>query len=228
MGPNAKRKEDFIDDRSAEADMGELVQLTEAMAHGDFYKDISGQLQGELGRLAEFINIIKGGMINVHVHAKYTSEQIPQASLELSGINDVTRDATNRVIELTESVQDREVAIAKVIAALKDEMPAGCGAHIAELEKNLAGNKDDLMSIIATMSFQDMTGQKIKKIIKVVDEVQTRLLEILLSVGAKIDEQEGKIAVRKKEMLYKLMDSREDVDLKQDVVDDILNDLGLA
>ncbi|HEY3347272.1 MAG TPA: protein phosphatase CheZ, partial [Nitrospirota bacterium] len=184
MGPNAKRKEDFIDDRGADAEMGELVELTEAMAHGDFYKDISGQLQGELGRLAEFINMIKGGMINVHVQAKYTAEQIPQASLELSGINDVTLDATNRVLELTERVQDREVAIVKVIAALKEDMPVGGSELIAELEKNLAGNKEDLMSIIATMSFQDMTGQKIRKIIKVVDEVQTRLLEILLSVGA--------------------------------------------
>lgn len=226
MGADTKRMAEGLPEKQ-DGTMAELVEVTEAMAHGNFYKEISTELQGELGRLAEFINLIKGGMINVHVNAKYTSEKMPQATVELNDINEVTRVASVRVLELVENVLERQKNISEGLAELKSG-GAGSREVVEELEKYITGNHDDLVGIIATMSFQDMTGQRIKKIIQVIDEVQTRLLEIMLSIGARIEEQEGRIADRKKEMLQKLIQTKQDTELNQGVVDDILNDLGLA
>jgi len=227
MGSNAKRKEAYMQEPVRE-EVKEILDVTEALAKGNFYKDISLQMQGELGRLAEYINIIRGSMINVGVQARYTSEKIPEATLELSGINDVTKEATDRVLLLTEKVLDGQERLSEKFDGIKAGAEADSDSgSFQEVEAILAENKEALISILAALSFQDMTGQRIRKIIGVVGEVQKRILEILLALGAKLEESEGDPDGRSIEMLDRLREMKEETDLKQDVVDDILKDLGL-
>ncbi len=204
----------------------QLLNATEAIAQGNYYKDMSLQLQGELGRLAEFINKIKSGMINVSVQARYTSQRIPEASLELSGVRDVTMDAANTMLELTEKVMEGQGRLAALLDGLKAERPAPA---LEEMGNIVEANNGSLVSMMATLSFQDMAGQRMDKVIKMVDEVESRILEILLHLGAGIEKKEGAASSDKKlRMLQMLQERRENTDLKQDLVDTILNDLGLS
>lgn len=203
----------------------QLLNATEAIAQGDYYKDMSVQLQGELGRLAEFINKIKSGMINVSVQARYSSQRIPEASLELSGVRDVTMDAANTMLELTEKIMEGQGRLAALLNGLKAERSAPA---IEEMESIIDANNNSLVSMMATLSFQDMAGQRMNKVIKMVDEVESRILEILLHLGARIEEKGGAAADKKLRMLQMLQERRENSDLKQDIVDTILDDLGLS
>ena len=203
----------------------QLLNATEAIAQGDYYKDMSVQLQGELGRLAEFINKIKSGMMNVSAQARYTSQRIPEASLELSGVRDVTMDAANTMLELTEKVMEGQGRLAALLKGLKAEQSAPA---LEEMESIVEANNGSLVSMMATLSFQDMAGQRMNKVIKMVDEVESRILEILLHLGARIEGKEGAAFDRKLRMLQMLQERRENTDLKQDLVDTILDDLGLT
>lgn len=203
----------------------QLLNATEAIAQGDFYKDMSIQLQGELGRLAEFISKIKSGMINVSVQARYTSLRIPEASLELSGVRDVTMDAANTMLELTEKVMEGQGRLAALLDGLKAERPAPA---LEEMGNIVEANNGSLVSMMATLSFQDMAGQRMDKVIKMVDEVESRILEMLLHLGAGIEKKEGAASDKKLRMLQMLQERRENTDLKQDLVDTILDDLGLS
>ena len=42
-----------------------------------------------------------------------------------------------------------------------------------------------MIEILTALSFQDLTGQKIKKIIALVGDVETRILGLLISLGIK-------------------------------------------
>ena len=203
----------------------QLLDATEAIAHGDFYKDMSIQLQGELGRLAEYINKIKSGMINVNVQARYSSQRIPEASLELSGVREVTMDAANTMLELTEKVLDGQARLEALVDGLKAERPAPA---VEEMKSIIGANNNSLISMMAALSFQDMAGQRMNKVIEMVDEVETRILKILLHLGVGIERKEGTDADKKFQMLQMLQERRENTDLKQDIVDTILSDLGLS
>src|SRR3989304_5450427 len=63
----------------------------------------------------------------------------------------------------------------------------GKGGEIAkELAAINAKGKESMMELFALMSFQDLTGQKLKKVIGSLDVVEKKLVEIALSFG--IDE----------------------------------------
>ncbi|HIJ60030.1 MAG TPA: hypothetical protein HPP56_05380, partial [Nitrospirae bacterium] len=47
--------------------------------------------------------------------------------------------------------------------------------------------EDDLTEIITTQSYQDLTGQTIKKVIKLVGEIEAELVRLITSFGVKID-----------------------------------------
>jgi chemotaxis regulatin CheY-phosphate phosphatase CheZ len=79
--------------------------------------------------------------------------------------------------------------------------------------------------MLASLSFQDFTGQKLKKVIVTLEDVEKKLLEFILLFGVKLDGGENE--VKKEEMIKRLTDESHSLDLKQDVVDEIFQDLGL-
>jgi chemotaxis protein CheZ len=50
------------------------------------------------------------------------------------------------------------------------------------------GLEDDLTEILTTQSFQDLTGQTIKKVIKLVGEIEEELVRLIASFGVKIEQ----------------------------------------
>ena len=78
--------------------------------------------------------------------------------------------------------------------------------------------------------FQDLTGQMINRVIKLVSEVETHLLELLkqfnTKLGAKLDilEEKGRNIEVEGPIINK--EERQDVAQSQDDVDDLLASLG--
>jgi len=73
--------------------------------------------------------------------------------------------------------------------------------------------EDDLTEIITTQSFQDITGQTIKKVILLVEEIEKELVGMVAAFGVKVDA--GPMA---KEAVREMV--------SQSDVDDLLKDFG--
>jgi chemotaxis protein CheZ len=133
---------------------------------------------------------------------------MPSAIDKLEFVIDKTEDAANKTMSIVE----------KYILSM-DEL----NAHMKNLEKpeesvNYLKNfknslEDDLTQILTAQSFQDITGQAIKKVIKLVGDMENELVKMIATFGVKIEE--GK----KLEAVVPEKASQEDVD-------DLLKDFG--
>lgn len=208
--------------------LAEIIDVTRAMSEGDFYKSVNTRLQGELGELARYIDKTRKNLQRLDPAISETTEKIPQASSQLSDITKVTEEATHRVISITERVMDDHETVADKIKELRDAVTAAVidGPAILRIARDIEEindrNKNDLIEILTSLSFQDLTGQKIKKIVSLVEDVETRILELLISFGIKRED-----GAKKEEMMGQLKDAAKGLGVNQGLVDDILKNLGM-
>ena len=89
--------------------------------------------------------------------------------------------------------------------------------------------RGELTEILMAQDFQDLTGQIIKRVINLVNEVEKRLVEILTVFGAAQKEQKAdKATVASIEPEGPILNPHERIDAvsSQDEVDDLLSSLG--
>ncbi len=55
------------------------------------------------------------------------------------------------------------------------------------LKKFKGDIEDDLTEILTTQSFQDLTGQTIKKVIKLVGDIEEELVKLIATFGVKME-----------------------------------------
>ncbi|MBI5746080.1 MAG: protein phosphatase CheZ [Nitrospirae bacterium] len=202
----------------------ELLDVTRSMANGDFSREIESDLYGELGELARYINITFRKLQTLEPNIKLSSEKIPMATSQLSDITRATEEATNRILELTEKVLDNHDLISSGIERVKgsDRLDK---SNIGELDKLVSDNKESLIEIITCLSFQDLTGQKINKIMVMMRDVESRILELIVTFGLKAKNKETSMDGVTSPILNELKKPVSD-DLKQDLVDDMLKRFG--
>lgn len=206
----------------------EIIDVTKAMSEGDFYKELNTKLQGELGDLARYIDKTRKKLQKLDPTISEATEKMPQASSQLSDITKATEEATHKVISITERVMDDHDVVSGKIKKLREAVTAGVIDGMAilkiarELEEINERNKNDLIEILTSLSFQDLTGQKIKKIVSLVEDVETRILELLISFGIKKED-----GTTKEEMMEQLKDATKGLGANQGLVDDILKNLGM-
>lgn len=127
-------------------------------------------------------------------------------------------DRLQFVIDKTEEAANRTMGIVEKYILSMDELSSqiknltGPDESLAYLKKFKNDLEDDLTEILTAQSFQDITGQTIKKVIKLVGELENELVKMITTFGVKIDE--GK----------KIEVSSERV--SQEDVDDLLKEFG--
>ena len=108
-------------------------------------------------------------------------------------------------------------------------------AALGELEALYQSNNAKLMDVMSACNFQDLTGQRIQKIITLVHGIESKIMKMILTFNIKKQEKTGDLdgekIVKEKEMLAKI----EEMELKgpkrkceavsQGEVDDLLGDL---
>ncbi len=202
----------------------ELLDVTRDMANGNYRREVGSDLYGELGELARYINMTFKKLQTLEPNIKLSSEKIPMATSQLSDITRATEEATNRIMGLTEKVLDNHDLISSGIERVKgsDRLDK---TNIGELDKLVSDNKESLVEIITCLSFQDLTGQKINKIVAMMREVESRILELIVTFGLKANSEKGNMDEVTSPILNELKKPVSD-DLKQDLVDDMLKKFG--
>lgn len=206
----------------------EIIDAAKAMSEGEFDRELNIRLQGELGNLASFINKTMKNLRKLDPAMIEASEKMPGAAESLSDIIKTTEAATHKVLSITEKLMDEQEMIFGKVKELRSAASSQAieGSVILRLAKDIEDlanqNNEDLVQIMTALTFQDITGQRIKKIISLVEEVETRILEILVAFGIK--KLEGD---KREEIMEQLKGATKSDVLKQDLVDDILKNLGM-
>ncbi len=187
------------------------------------------KLYEELGTLARFVDTAMHAISAATPQLMSSSTQLPTAASHLSDLKQMTEDGTLEVMRLTELVQDNHASMAKalsgIVEALKASDCAALAGRLEQLGSILVQDDKHLMEIMTTLSFQDLVAQRVKKLVAILDEVQTKLVELVVVFGLQRNGNEAVGTGIADQMLKQLEESKTTA-MKQQVADDLLAQFG--
>jgi chemotaxis protein CheZ len=187
------------------------------------------KLYEELSALARFVDNAKNAISAVSPQIMSSSAQLPTAASHLSDLSKITEDGTLEVMRLTEMMQDNHGQIAKDLSAVVEVLRAmdcvDLAGRLGNVTSVLAQDGKHLTEIMTALSFQDLVAQRVKKLVAILDEVQGKLMELVVvfSLQGSCEAANGKgIAGH----LLKQLEESKTTAMKQKVADDILDQFG--
>ena len=190
--------------------------------------DPSRKLYGELGELTRYIENTMRQLRCVEAPVEETTAHLPQASEHLSDLAKLTEEGTHRVMELTEELQDNRTLVMQRVGEVTGQFSGSQAGvqtdRMAAITALLLADEKRLMDIMTTLSFQDLVAQRIKKIVAILDDVEHKLLQMVVVFGSNPEGAQG--ANGKADQMLKELEASRCTALKQDLVDDILGQFG--
>ena len=157
------------------------------------------------------------------------SAQLPQASAHLLDLNKMTEEGTLEVMRLTEIIQDNRARAAKELVAVVSTLEAvDCqklASRLGKTANELAQDDKHLMDIMTALSFQDLVAQRVKKLVTIIEDVQCKLVELVVVFGLKQEGTPPEAQGKAGEMLKQLEASKSTA-IKQDLADELLSEFG--
>jgi len=157
--------------RADRAEITEVVQSIVTSLSGDLLPaDLT--LYRELETLAKFIHDAKTEISALRPQ-EIREEHLPTATDELDAIVEATAEATHTILDAVESIE-------KIAGSL----PGGIGESLG----------DHVMAIYQACSFQDITGQRINKVVKTLKQIETKVDQLLSAFGDEVAQKRADAA----------------------------------
>lgn len=195
-------------------------------------------LYREIGSLARYIHRVHLSFADgtqppeppppVETAANFRPRDLPSANDVLTKVTQETEVATMQVMANTEETVGAVTHLFALLAHLEDAVPAdGDGRAAArELADRMRAELDRVQTLqndtLTALSFQDITGQKIKEVIALMAEVEERVLGLVVAYGSAGADRTTEAAGR----IRDLKQAPEGGPLRQDRVDDLLAEFG--
>jgi chemotaxis protein CheZ len=145
-------------------DILEVVQSVMASVEGD-RSSLSQFLKSDIEALADYISTTKAEITEVQAD-KISSQYLPEASSQLFAIVDATEKATNDIFEAVELIEE-----------LASTMESKQAEQIVEA----------VTRVYEACSFQDITGQRISKVVNALQDIEARVDALLQAFGGETD-----------------------------------------
>ncbi|HEX2656510.1 MAG TPA: protein phosphatase CheZ [Xanthobacteraceae bacterium] len=172
--------------RQDDVSLADVVALAEITAESlqTFFETMDAAIYRELREISDYINAMKAEIAALGVH-EIRETRIPAAGQELDAIVKSTEAATNTIMECAEAVMAADSKDADAFKALVDEK---------------------MMIVFEACSFQDLTGQRIAKVVETLQHIEGRVSRFAAAVNTKdiggfVDEQEKRRAERKAKLI---------------------------
>lgn len=171
---------------------------------------------------------------------KKTTALITEASSQLDEVIKATESAAMNIMTIVEKQFELARQSTELISKLQSDLPQNDALHrLGEINDQLV---NDLTEVLTSLGFQDITGQRIKKVMTALKTIEQSVLDLYLSSGlvmnAAEDNPEGDVEVLQAEAQKAVENYRDKVckpELKgpdknapsQEAIDDMLSQLGL-
>jgi len=187
------------------------------------------KLYDELGELARYLDSAMRKVSEIGAPLTANSAQLPQAAAHLLDLNKMTEEGTLEVMRLAEIIQDNRARAANELRAVVSTLEAvDCRTLAARLGKTvqeLAQDDKHLMDIMTALSFQDLVAQRVKKLVTIIEDVQCKLVELVVVFGLKQEDATPEAQGKAGEMLKQLEASKSTA-IKQELADELLSEFG--
>lgn len=142
-------------DRKDSIHLNDIVRLAELMTDSmlDILKGNDQQTFEELRKISYQISDTKRDLADFRADEMH-DEHIPQAGLELDAVVEATEGATNKIMEAAETIM---------------------GGDTSDPEAYSAMVNDKVIEIFEACSFQDITGQRISKVVKTLNLIDEQI-----------------------------------------------------
>ncbi|XPV74796.1 MAG: protein phosphatase CheZ [Desulfovibrio sp.] len=209
--------------------------LTTTLTESDFYKKINDDMRQGLREIYKEIKNAKNDTRIAPQHEHDPDELLSKASNQLDEVLRTTEKATVEIIDTIEKLQQMQSAVSDIVKSLESGgVTKKARLELKEINDTL-GN--DLLEIMTTLSFQDLTGQRIKIIIDTIKKIEQIVLDVYMTTGlkrkAKEEEPEKdhetieKEAEQQAEKVVSKLQGPSATASDQGDVDDLLASLGL-
>jgi chemotaxis protein CheZ len=210
-------------DRRIETDVTGDDEISEEAVHAD------RSINAELEELTKYVEVISKTIREMECPVTSTSDQLPQATSHLNDLAKMTEEGTHQVLGLTEELERNRGAVQHRLEQLRANVAGRAVKEIDAILEMVKADEGRLMNIHVALSFQDLVAQRVAKLVTILNEIQHKLLKLVVIFGIqqKKDGGESKGEGRGYEMLRQLETSKTTA-LQQDLVDDIMSEFGFS
>ena len=188
----------------------------------------SVELYDELGELAHYLDSAMRKMAEVGAPMMANGAQLPQATAHLLDLNTMTEDGTPEVMRFAEIIQDNRAGPQGTDRGCFDigsrRFPDSRG-RLGKTARELAQDDKHLMDVMTALSFQDLIAQRVKKLVTIVEDVQCKLVELVVVFGLKQEGTAPEFQGEAGKMPRQLKASKSTA-MKQGLADELLSEFG--
>lgn len=168
------------DGESVQVSIKELKRIASKIISGDETgSKIDTNIKGEIGELLRLIIETKNRVDEIDPLLEKSKENLPNVTSMLEGVNDDTEKATINLMEASDSMADFYKSFISDIAALKKLANKEHEAEFMALYEKIVSNLSEAESlgfkILESLEFQDITEQKLRKVIKSIEDMGSRI-----------------------------------------------------
>ena len=177
---------DFLRQKRDNVTFHDIISLAEVAAQSlqSFFQAMDAKVYRELREIAGYIESMRHEIGALQVN-ELKNSRIPSAGQELGAIVKATEQATNTIMECAETVMAADASDPAAYKALVDEK---------------------MMIIFEACSFQDITGQRIAKVVETLQHIESRVARFADVMRAKdingfLNEHEREREERKQKLM---------------------------
>jgi chemotaxis protein CheZ len=174
--------------------------MSDELNLGSEQADIAGEI---LGRIGQLTRALREGMreLGLDKQVALAAEAIPDARDRLNYIATMTERAAERALNAVDIAQPLQEKLALDARSLDarwaqwsaspraletgDPLVAETHSFLQQVPKQAGEINAQLLEIMMAQDFQDLTGQVIKKMMEVINAVETQLLKVLVDHAPK-------------------------------------------
>lgn len=144
----------------------------------------NAELENELRKIASYIVTLRREIAVLQANEMHM-KKIPAAGQELAAVVNSTEGATNEIMAIAENVLSADASDPAAYKEFVDK---------------------EMMALFETCAFQDLTGQRISRVVKTLEHIEARVSRFATYTGVEdepgfVSEQEAAEAARRQELL---------------------------
>ncbi|MBW2609246.1 MAG: protein phosphatase CheZ [Deltaproteobacteria bacterium] len=180
-------------------DIKDLQDVIHKLREGEFFELLTMEFSNKIKVVAkELIDFRKDMQKKIEPDiVEMAARDIPEASNHLEGINKTLEESTMKIMDINEEQMEMANNQQKVLESIISGNGGGEGGladiTLDEALKVIEQQKEVLekisnrtLTMMEPLSFQDLVGQRIQRIIKIVRSMELRVEELIVSFGIKL------------------------------------------